>query len=168
MSRPRLLCVNRTASRLLIGLGAAGALVACGGNDDIAAPQPAPIEAAGEPVVIDEAGMAAGEDVDPIETVSGPAYLGVWGFDEASCALSPGGGERAPIAITEGEFIGSENFCRIGHVEETGPMSWTIETICPGDGVEFTLIHTIAVDADGLTIANNESATSRLVRCPSA
>ncbi|MEL6362264.1 MAG: hypothetical protein AAFR21_14400 [Pseudomonadota bacterium] len=136
-------------------------LVSCGQEEATVAPEPEEVE----PVTIDEAGMAAGEEVEPIEASNAPAYVGIWSADPAWCQTPPGTADPAPIAITEGEMIGLENVCRIGFIDETGPNNWSIEAICEGEGVEYTEVRNLTVSGDTLAMSIEDATPTSFVRC---
>ena len=144
---------------------AAVLLAACGKGGP--AEEASSTEEAGQPeVVVDDTGMAAGEDVAPLEASDAPPYVGVWAADPAICGLLPGSADPAPIAISESEFIGYENYCRIAYVDETGPMMWNIERICEAEGVEYTEIMGLEiVNGDLLLKSPDADAPAEFIRC---
>ena len=146
------------AARLLplaaatIAIAAAG----CGRKDSVSAPGAEP----------DVESLTAGEDVAPLVDPSEPFYVGVWAGDPSWCAIAPGSSDAAPIVITEGEFIGYENRCRIGAAEEGTEGGWRLELVCEAEGVEF--VETVDFDIDGelLRMSRENGEEVALSRCP--
>ena len=115
--------------------------------------------------VVDEAGMAAGEDVEPFEAASGPSYLGVWAADAAWCAAAPGASDASPIVITESEFIGYENLCRIANIEDILDDAWRMELVCEAEGVEYVESINLKVASGALTLSREDSSETVFQRC---
>jgi hypothetical protein len=98
----------------------------------------------GEPVIEP---AAPGEDVAPLTPPAAPVYYGVWAADEDWCANAPGSSEKAPIAFTEGEFVGYENRCHIGDAQEGTDGGYQLALVCTAEGIET--VETLDVDVDG-------------------
>ena len=145
----------KTLWRILAAANAA-LLAACGSDE--AAPdideQPA------EPILPAEA-----ETVAPIEAPDAPAYIGVWALSADVCDAAPGSADPSPIALTEGEFIGYENFCRIGYAEEGTEGGWRLELICDAEGVEYMELAEVDVDGEMLRLKRGDAPETALVRC---
>ena len=139
---------------------------ACSRDDENEAAAPV----SDEPAVGEVDPIAPGDDVQPFEALTGPAYEGVWALSEDICDVTPGSADPAPIAITEREFIGYENRCLIASAEEGTEGGWTLELVCEGEGVEYR--ETVDVDVDGETISlksrDDDVPDTRLVRCEGA
>ena len=151
--------LNLRSAHLLVGLSAAVLLGACS-KTETAATEEAPVVEA-----IDEAGMAAGEDVEPFDAGSGPSYLGVWAADETWCAAAPGASDASPIVITEGEFIGYENLCRIANVEELSENVWRMDLVCVAEGVEYIETINLTAESATLTLSRDDSSETVFLRC---
>ena len=118
-----------------------------------------------EPDVVVGAEMPPGEDVAPIERSGEPIYVGVWASDEALCALTPGSADPSPLAITEAEFIGYENRCRVAGADEGTEGGFLIELVCEAEGVEYTETVEIDVDAGSMSMSRADGSVARYVRC---
>lgn len=108
------------------------------------------------------------EETAPIVDENAPAYVGLWGGDEASCALAPGSSEEAAIAITEGEYVGYDEFCRIGYAEQSEDGVWSLEMVCDAEGVEYTEIIKVASGEGTITITHSDDDVKTLTRCAGA
>ncbi len=117
--------------------------------------------------VVDETLIEA-EETAPIVDENAPVYVGLWGADDAACALAPGSSETASIAITEGEYVGYDEFCRIGYAEEGEDGVWSLEMVCDAEGVEFTEIIKVSVVEGEITITHSDNDVKTLTRCAEA
>ncbi len=108
---------------------------------------------------------APGEDVAPQKPATAPVYYGVWAAKEDLCDIAPGSADPSPIAFAEGEFVGYENRCHIGEVQEGTEGGYRLSLVCVSEGVEA--VQTLDVDVDGETLRlkwqNGGEAT--FVRC---
>lgn len=139
-----------------LALAAAVFLFACSKQDEID-------EQSIEP---DAEALRPGDDVAPMKGADAPFYAGVWAVDPSLCAISPGSGDPAPIAITETEFIGYENRCRVADAVEGTEGGFSLSLVCLAEGVEN--VETIEVDVDGemLRLKREGAPETAFVRCP--
>ncbi len=114
-----------------------------------------------EPVIADV-------ETAPLEEADAPAYVGVWAADASWCAIQPGSADPSPIAVTEAEFIGYENLCRIGYAEEGADGAWRMELICDGEGVEYTELAELDLDGDTMQLRRGDGPETAFVRCEDA
>lgn len=108
---------------------------------------------------------APGEETLPIESPSEPVYVGVWAADEDWCGVAPGTVDPSPIAISENEFIGYENRCRLGDVQEGTEGGYQIALVCEGEGVEYTETVDLDVDGEMLRMTREGGVETLFVRC---
>lgn len=101
----------------------------------------------------------------PLIEPDAPAYVGVWAAEKDWCSIAPGAADPSPIALTEGEFIGYENLCRIGYAEEGTEGGWRMELICQSEGVEYTEVVDLDVDGEMLRLTRNGAAEALFTRC---
>lgn len=113
----------------------------------------------------DAEALSPGDEVEPMEEPAAPYYVGVWAVDPAICAIAPGSGDPAPIAITEGEFIGYENRCRIGAAEEGTEGGWRLSLVCLAEGVEYVETVDVDIDGDMLRLKREDAPETAFVRC---
>lgn len=118
-----------------------------------------------EPVFDEESLVTAGEDVQPLEALSGPAYQGVWASKRSVCDIYPGSADPAPIAITEQEFIDYEKRCMIGSAEEGTEGGWRLALVCSSDGIEYTESLDVDVDGEMLRMRRDDGDEVTMVRC---
>ncbi len=113
----------------------------------------------------DAEALAPGDDVPPMTPRTAPFYVGVWAVDPALCSIAPGSGDPAPIAITENEFVGYENRCRVAEAQEGTEAGWRLSLVCMAEGVEY--VETIDVDVDGdmLRLRRENAPETAFVRC---
>lgn len=134
-------------------------LAACGDAEERAVRE-APVEPTVEPA-------APAEDAAPMIPPAAPVYVGVWAAEADWCENAPGSGENAPIAITEGEFLGYENRCLIGQVEEGTEGGYLVALACESEGVERTEVLELDVDGEMLRMKREGADDETVfVRCP--
>ncbi len=112
------------------------------------------------------AAPAEAEEVAPLNENIGPAYVGKWASEGANCALTPGAGETAPIALTQGEFIADGNNCIIAVAEEAAEAGWSMELVCiDAEGVEDRSQVNVQVVDDVMTLSLENAADVSYSRC---
>ena len=118
-----------------------------------------------EPLLGEVDPNAPGEDVQSIDSLSGPAYQGVWSTEQSLCATFPGSADPSPIAITDGEFVEFGRRCLVGNAEEGTEGGWQLGLICNNDGVEFTEVIDLDVDGEMLRLRRDGKEEEIYVRC---
>ncbi|MGE0409234.1 MAG: hypothetical protein AB7P23_08225 [Amphiplicatus sp.] len=140
----------RTAAFALFAL-----LVAC---DRRPAIEDQPIEPAVEPA-------APGEETAPLIPEEAPVYYGVWAREAKDCGVAPGSADPAPVAFAEGEFVGYENRCRVGKVEEGTEGGYQLELFCMAEGVETVEEVELDVDGEMLRMRWGDAPETTFMRC---
>jgi|CXWL01.1.fsa_nt_gi hypothetical protein len=97
---------------------------------------------------------------EPSPASAGPAYVGTWAADAASCSI-PQEQRGAPYVFHADGFNQHEAHCTWANVQDLGPTSWRIDAACQVEGSEASLGWTVSVDGDTMTMDSQ-----RLVRCP--
>lgn len=93
-----------------------------------------------------------------------PAYVGVWGDDDAQCANFQEV-EDAPMIMTQDGYDQYEAHCTFENVVETAPGVWRVTGDCSvqGDAQEMTMA--FSVDADQMKLRDAGEVYATLQRC---
>lgn len=109
--------------------------------------------------------VAPAEETLPMEASGQPLFVGVWAADPDWCDITPGSGDPAPIALTEGEFVGYENRCRIGDYREGTEGGYQVALVCEAEGVEYSEIVELDIDGVMMRMRRAEGPETVFTRC---